>query len=118
MQIIQVKTSNKQFLKNGIIKNIIKAGMQYVEMEDEILIEGNYLIRISEQKDYFSDSHVINFKNMMGETFYIEEGEKESNLENSSFDFSGFKKKDYSHESKRVNKMVKTKQHYNRRRYR
>ena len=48
MKINYICTNNKIIAKDTLIKTLIKLGMQYVEMEEEVLIERDYLIKFVE----------------------------------------------------------------------
>lgn len=117
MKIAYINTQNKIITKDTIIRASIKAGMQYVEMENEILIEGVYLLRIIEKEDIcFNGFPILLSENNLDfkDCCYLEN----EFIIDSTPSFDGFKKSDYKKESKRVNKLVKTNQYYNRRKYR
>lgn len=48
MKIVIIEACNKEFVKKCTIKEAIQNGMQYVEMENEVLIGTDILIRIQE----------------------------------------------------------------------
>lgn len=116
MNIIYINTSNKGIAKDRLIKGTIKAGMQYIEMEDELLIDGNYLVRFLEKKLAFMDENLVSFREENINCFFADEVNfKDISL---PLSFSKIKKSDYKRESKKVNGLVKTKQYSNiRRRY-
>lgn len=58
MQILIIHTQNRLVAKEIIIRTAIKSGMQYVEMEDEILVE-DYLFRIKEKENTVTSSHLF-----------------------------------------------------------
>lgn len=138
MEIIYIVTQNVSVAKEMLVRTAIKAGMSYVEMENEVIIEYNYLFRIISNKkilDYYNnliDVSMLKDFNMCG--CYLDHVKYQSDIskitkddyyldsDNISYkhqlDIPKFVKSDYKRESKKVNSMVKTKQQYNRRRYR
>lgn len=64
MKIVCIKTDNKIVAKDMLIKAAIKAGMQYVEMEDEVLIDGNTLVRFKRKEEVNSSSSVLFFREL------------------------------------------------------
>lgn len=59
MKIGYINTQNKKVVKDTLIKTLIKLGMQYVEMEDEVLIECDYLIRFVEKENICNNLNLI-----------------------------------------------------------
>lgn len=62
MKIVCINTDNKIVAKDMLIKAAIKSGMQYVEMEDEVLIDGNTLVRFKRKEEVNSSSSVLFFE--------------------------------------------------------
>lgn len=50
MNIIYINTQNKIVFKDKLIKYLIKNRRLYVEIEDEVLVDTNTSIRISEKQ--------------------------------------------------------------------
>lgn len=48
MKILYVSTNDKKFLKDSLIRKIINLNMQYIEMENEILVNTDILIKIED----------------------------------------------------------------------
>ena len=119
---IYIYTKNVSVAKEMLVKSAIKAGMNYVEMENEIIIKYDYLFRIVPKekvsaRDTLIDVNMLKNFNMCD--YYLDHYIDSDNI---SFkyqpDIPKVTKNDYKRESKKVNSMVKTKQQYNRRRYR
>lgn len=122
MQIIYIGTQNISVAKEMLVRAAIEAGMNYVEKENEIIIENDYLFSIVPKKkvsahDTLIDVSMLRDLNMCD--YYLNHY---IDCDNISFkyqpDIPKVTKNDYKRESKKVNSMVKTKQQYNRRRYR
>ena len=117
MKILYVNTSNKEIVKDAIIRTAIKEGMQYIEMENEVLVEGRYLFKVVE-KCIADINNIVNsfaeHKNSID--IYFSEPEENSQYFKSN-SFTRLKKYDYKKESNRVNTILKTKKYYNRRKY-
>lgn len=61
MKILYINTSDIKAAKEMIIRTAIKENMQYVEMEDEVLINTNILVRIiSKEFQIICSSEPIN----------------------------------------------------------
>lgn len=122
MEIIYISTRNVSVAKEMLVRAAIKAGMNYVDMGNEIIIEYNYLFRIILKEKisaYTSLIDVSMLRDFNTRDYYLDHYINSDNL---SFkyqnDIPKVTKNDYKRESKKVNNMVKTKQQYNRRRYR
>ena len=118
IRIIYTDTLDKNIIKNRIIRESIKVGMQYIEMEDEIIIDCEYLFRFIMKEDVYFNPEIV--LSTLDDKLYLKDiafDESEFPIVSKS-DFHSFTKKDYKKESKRVNDIIKTKQYYNRRRYR
>ena len=99
----------------GIAKDIIIRNLQYVEMEDEILIENDYLIRFIEKEEIDNKLNLIDIINnpYSFEDFELDEDGPALNINSN---VTRLKKKDYKMESRRINNKIKTKI-YNGRKY-
>lgn len=80
MKIIYINTSNKKVTRNMIIRKAIESHMQYVEMEDEVLINTDVIFRIIENiSTYYSECIVDCLKDEKKEciplidNFYLKE---------------------------------------------
>ena len=117
MKIGYINTNNKSIAKDTLIRNLIRLEMQYVEMEDEVLIECDYLIRFVEKEDVFDSLNLIEILNNPCSFKEFSLDTEVSSLGINS-DFPRLRKNNYKRESRRVNTLVKTKQYSNvRRRY-
>ena len=119
MNVVYINTQDKRVAKDMLIKAAIKLGFQYVEMENEVIIEYNYLFRFLEKEDvHLINQNVIDIlsKNPLAENPYVLIDESSISF-NKKDDFPKFKKNDYKLESKRLNSKIKTKINYNRRKY-
>ena len=102
-----------------LIRAAIRAGFQYVEIENEVIIENDYLFRFIGKEEV----HLIEFNlvDILGKKFSSEHPYFMIDESIISFDkkddFPKIKKKDYKMESKRVKNKIKTKIDYNRRKY-
>ena len=112
MKIGYISTDNKGIAKDTLIKNLIKLGMQYVEMEDEILIESDYLIRFIEKEEVYNNLNLIDIldKPYSFKDFTLDIEEPSLNIDS----FPKFKKNDYKMESRRIKSKIKTKIDYRR----
>lgn len=117
MQIIYINTQDIVVARDMLIRKAIEAGMQYVEMEDEILINCDYLIKILQKEVIIDNSFPLIF-DINDERDLFEIINKEERFYDSRSSFQSLKKNDFKRESKRVNILVKNKQYNNlRRRY-
>lgn len=116
MRIIYINTQNIVVAKDMLVRKAIEAGMQYVEMEDDVLIDCEYLFKFV-PKEIILDSFPLIFNiNEKQDLFKIID--REELLKNSCSSFPSFKKSDFKRESKKVNVLTKNKQYNNlRRRY-
>lgn len=63
MKILYINTSNIKVAREMIIRTAIKEGMKYVEMEDEVLINTDILVRIiSKEFQIICSSETINLR--------------------------------------------------------
>jgi len=117
LEIGYINTSNKSIAKDTLIRTLIKLEMQYVEMEDEVLIECDYLIRFVEKEEVYNNLSLID---VLSKPYSFKDFTLDIDVSplGISSDFHKLKKNDLKKESKRVNALVKTKQYSNvRRRY-
>jgi len=121
MEIVYITTQNLIIAKDMLIKAEIKAGMSYIEMEDEIIIENNYLIKILENScreiKLIDISNIVTMFNQRMLKPDLDIFNDKSIQFNYQPDIPKYTKVDYKKDSKRVNVMIKTKQNYIRRRY-
>lgn len=122
MKIIYISTRNVSVAKEMLIRTAIKAGMNYVEMENEIIIEYDYLFRIISKEKISAHTSLVDvsiLRDFNTRDYYLDHYIDSDNLSYKyQNDIPKVTKNDYKRESKKVNSMVKTKQQYNRRRYR
>lgn len=118
MNVVYINTQDKKVAKDMLIKMAIKLGFHYVEMENEVIIEYDYLFRFVEKEEIYlfnpdfigilDDSlKFSDFKCDDAEPIYFDK----------KFDFLKLNKNDYKMESRKIKSKVKTKINYNRRRY-
>ena len=112
MQILIINTQNKLIVRDIFIKAAIKAGMQYVEMENEILIDGCCLIKIKEKEIVKTNFDLFILEKEDRDFRGFVDINSELKLEKEKI-FSKQKKHDYKKQSKLVNDKLK---HYNNRR--
>lgn len=112
MKIGYISTNNKGIAKDTLIKTLIKLGMQYVEMEDEVLIESDYLIMFIEKEEVYNNLNLINIldKPYSFKNFTLDIEEPSLGIDS----FPKFKKNDYKSESRRIKSKIKTKIDYRR----
>ena len=97
MKIINVETDLIDILKTKIIKRVIADNRQYVEMENEILIDTNILIRLKEKVGINFDAFELS--KMLEDNFVTEYIEKEK--------VPKYTKKQNHNYSKMVNNKIK-----------
>ena len=117
MEVIYLNTQNILVAKDMLIRAAIKAGLQYVEMENEVIIEYNYLFRfICKEKICFINQDIINILNdKLKPSEYKIIDDFDNNISFRDCDsFTKFKKNDYKMESKRIKSKIKTKIDYRR----
>ena len=116
MNVVCINIEDKKAAKDMIIKAAIKLGFQYVEMEDEVIIEYDYLFRFVEKEDVFIGHNLIEVLNKpFGPSDFKIDLKPLSSK--GKLEFPKRKKNEYKIESKRVKSKVKTKIDYNRRKY-
>lgn len=117
MKVMYINTRNISIVKDMLIRGAIQAGMKYIEMENEVIIDGNYLFRIIEKVDV----NIIDLNDILNKEFssdqFIDIIDDEFVSINYQSNIHKLKKSDYKRESKKVNNIVKTKQYHNRRKY-
>lgn len=108
-----INTDNKSVAKDTLINTLIRLGMQYVEMEDEVLVEFEYLIKFIEKEDIHNDLNLIDIlsKPHSFKDFKLDIEVPSLNIKS---DFPRFKKNDYKMESKKIKRKIKTKIDYRR----
>lgn len=127
MNIIYINTQNKIVFKDKLIKYLIKNRRLYVEMEDEVLVDTNTLIRISEKQvitifntgmkiiniaDLKDDIGLITLIDKIDERRFISKSDCFIETINSVFDFEETsyivdKKLDFKEQSKNVKSKIK-----------
>lgn len=100
MKVMYINTRNISIVRDILIRGTNQEGMQYIEMENEFIID---LIDILNKK-FFSDQFIDIIDDKFVSINY------QSNIHK-------LKKSDYKRESKKANNIVKTKQYHNRRKY-
>ena len=110
MKIGYINTSDKSIAKDTLIRTLIKLEMQYVEMEDEVLIECDYLIRFVEKEEVYDNLSLID---ILSKPYSFKDFTLDMEVSSLSInsDFPKLKKNTLKKESKRVNALVKTKQY-------
>ena len=113
MKIGYISTNNKGIAKDTLIKTLIKLGMQYVEMEDEVLVECDYLIRFVEKENVYNNLTLID---VLNKPYSFKDLKLDTDIPSLSIDsnFPKFKKNDYKMESRRIKSKIKTKIDYRR----
>lgn len=112
MKIGYISTNDKCIAKDTLIKTLIKLGMQYVEMEEEVLIERDYLIKFVEKENSYNNLTLIDVldKPYSFKDFTLDIEEPSLGIDS----FPKFKKNDYKSESRRIKSKIKTKIDYRR----
>jgi len=100
---VGISAENKIYIKDFIIQDAIKNKHQYVEMEDEILIDTDILIRIRCSEKIIISEQMFKSLEIIGDKLLLEH----TNYENKQ------NKKDLRKQSRLVNNKIKN---YNQRR--
>lgn len=112
MRIDYIYTYNKSIAKDILIKTLIRFGIQYVEMEDEVLVECDYLIRFVEKEDVYNNLTLID---VLNKPYSFKDVTLDVDIPSLNIDsFPKFKKNDYKSESRRIKSKIKTKVDYRR----
>lgn len=116
MKIAYINTQNKIVAKDMLIRTAIKLGLQYIEMPDEVIIDGTHLFRFVEKEEIHVNYGLIDIlsKHLDFSEIIIDNNFISTSKE---YDFLRFKKNDYKLQSKQVKNKIKTKVNYNRRKY-
>lgn len=116
MKIAYINTQNKIVAKDMLIRTAIKLGLQYIEMPDEVIIDGTHLFRFLEKEEIHVNYGLIDILSKHSDFSELTIDNNFISTDN-GYDFSRFKKNDYKLQSKQVKSKIKTKVNYNRRKY-